>query len=76
MIEFKANANPKIAILLDNQVEITFTTSRSAIKGFENLKDKELSVVVKNYSKRRSLSQNAYLSRHQVLIHRSILRML
>lgn len=61
MIEFKAAPNPKIAILLDNQVEITFTTSRSAIKGFESLKDKELSVVVKNFSKRRSLSQNAYL---------------
>ena len=61
MIEFKAQPNPKIAILLDNQVEITFTTSRSVIKAFEGLSDKELSVVVKNYSKRRSLSQNAYL---------------
>lgn len=61
MIEFKAQPKPKIALLLDNQVEITFTTTKSAIKAFEGLKDKELTVTVKEFSKRRSLSQNAYL---------------
>ena len=60
MIEFKA-ARPKIAVLLDNQVEITFTTQKSVIKAFESLTDNELNVTVKKYSKRRSLSQNAYL---------------
>lgn len=61
MVEFKANANPKVAILLDNQVEVTFTASKSVIRAFEALRDKELTVIVKRHSKRRSLSQNAYL---------------
>lgn len=61
MIEFKALNKPRIAILLNNQVEITFTCNRSAVKQLEGLKDKELTVTVKEYSKRRSLSQNAYL---------------
>ncbi len=61
MVEFKAEPKPKIALLLDNRVEITFTTTKSVLKAFEGLSDKELSVQVKNYSKRRSLSQNAYL---------------
>jgi hypothetical protein len=63
MIEFKAPNKPKIAILLNNQIEITFTTSRALIKDFEALNDTELSVTVKRYSKKRSLSQNAYLWR-------------
>lgn len=61
MIEFKASAKPKIALLLNDAVEITFTTQKSAVKAFESLGDKELVVTVKTFSKRRSLSQNAYL---------------
>lgn len=61
MIEFKTSIKPKLALLLNNQVEITFTTEKSVIKAFESLKDEELSIVVKKYSKKRSLSQNAYL---------------
>lgn len=60
MIEFKSN-KPKIALLLNNEAEITFTTSKSVIKQFENLKDNEIMVQIKKYSQRRSLSQNAYL---------------
>lgn len=61
MIEFKAEPKPKIAVLLNNQVEITFTTQKSVIKAFEGLKDKELTITVKEFRKKRSLSQNAYL---------------
>ena len=61
MIEFKTPNKPKIAILLNNQIEVTFTTSKALIKDFEALNDTELSVTVKKYSKKRSLSQNAYL---------------
>lgn len=61
MIEFKAENKPKIAVLLDNRVEITFTTDRTAIREFDGLKDKELTVAVKEYKAKRSLSQNAYL---------------
>lgn len=60
MIEFRAN-KPKIAILLNNQVEITFTTTKGALKELEAIKDNDLIVSVKEYRKRRSLSQNAYL---------------
>lgn len=61
MIEFKALNKPKIAILLDNKVEITFTAQRSAIKELEAIKDTELTVTVKEFRQKRSLSQNAYL---------------
>lgn len=62
MIEFKAQNKPKIALLLDNTVEITFITNKSAVAQLEGLKDnEELSVTVKKFSKKRSLSQNAYL---------------
>lgn len=60
MIEFKTK-KPKIAFLLNNEVEITFNTSKSVIKQLENLQDEELTVQVKKFSKKRSLSQNAYL---------------
>lgn len=61
MIEFKAENKPKIAILLDNKVEVTFTAQRSVIKELEGLKDKELMVSVKEFREKRSLSQNSYL---------------
>lgn len=60
-MEFKADANPQIRFTLDGKVELTFTTYRSAIGGLEALKDKELAVKVVSFSKKRSLSQNAYM---------------
>lgn len=59
MIEFKTK-KPKIAVLLNNEVEITFTTTRSAINDLDGLSDGDYIVSLKKYSKRRSLSQNAY----------------
>lgn len=61
MIEFKAENKPRIAVLLDNRVEVTFTTDRTAIREFDGMSDKELTVSVKEYKPKRSLSQNAYL---------------
>ena len=61
MIEFKAENKPKIALLLNDKIEITFTTQKSNIRQFENLKDGELLIQVKKLSKKRSLSQNSYL---------------
>lgn len=61
MIEFKAAPKPKIAVLLDGTVEITLTTNKSVLKAFDGLRDKDLTVTIKEYSQKRSLSQNAYL---------------
>ena len=60
-MEFKSNPNPQIRFTLEGKVEITFTTYKSALGGFEKLKDKELNVKVTSFSKKRSLSQNAYM---------------
>lgn len=60
-MEFKTDPNPVIRFTLDGKVEITFTTYKSALSGFEALKDKELVVKVTSFSKKRSLSQNAYM---------------
>ena len=60
-MEFKSEANPRISLTLDGRAEITFTTTRGAVYSVEELKDKELLVKVTSYSKRRSLSQNAYM---------------
>lgn len=60
-MEFKSEANPRITLTLDGKAEITFTTQRGAVYALEDLKDKDLLVKVSSYSKRRSLSQNAYM---------------
>lgn len=61
MIEFKSEKKPKIAVLTDGTVEITFTATKSALRAFDGLKDKPLTVQVKEFREKRSLSQNAYL---------------
>ena len=61
MVEFRAEKCPKIALLLDDRVEVTFTTTKSVLRAFEGLKDRDLTVTVKEYRQKRSLSQNAYL---------------
>lgn len=61
MVEFRAENLPRIAFLLDGRAEITFTTEKSVVREFESLPDKPLSVTVKEFRKKRSLSQNSYL---------------
>lgn len=60
-MEFKADANPRIVLTLDGMAEITFRTAKSALPSLEGLRDKDLSVKVNSFAKRRSLSQNAYM---------------
>ncbi len=61
MIEFRAEKKPKIALLLDDTIEITFNAPKSVLKQFDGLNDKPLTITVKEFRKKRSLSQNAYL---------------
>ncbi len=61
MIEFRAEQKPRIALSLDGNAEITFTAPKSVVRYFNDLPDKALSVQVKTYRQKRSLSQNAYL---------------
>ena len=60
-MEFKAENKPRVAFLLDKRIEITFTTKAANLSEFENFGDKELLVKVQPFSKKRSLSQNAYM---------------
>lgn len=60
MKEIRAEANPRISLTLDGRVEITFTTDKNILLEVEKLKDKELNLIIKQYSKKRSLSQNSY----------------
>lgn len=60
-MEFKVENKPKVAILLNGMIEITFTTQKSILSAIEGLKDETMLVSVKKYSKKRSLSQNSYL---------------
>ena len=59
-MEFKSNY-PHISLNMQGQAEITFIAPKSALADLEELKDKELLIKVEKYSKRRSLSQNAYM---------------
>lgn len=61
MIEFRTKVKPKIALLLDKKIELTFTTENWYLKELETIKDKELEVIVREYKKPRSLDQNAYM---------------
>ncbi|MCR5786970.1 MAG: hypothetical protein K6G28_04650 [Acholeplasmatales bacterium] len=61
MIEFKAK-KPEIKYLINGKVEISFTTDKSVLRGFNNITDdKELTIQIKEYRQKRSLSQNAYM---------------
>jgi hypothetical protein len=61
MIEFRAENKPRIALTLGGQAEITFTVPKSVVRVLDELNDKPLTVTVKEYRQKRSLSQNSYL---------------
>lgn len=61
MIEFKTPQKPRIALTLDEQVELTFTAPKIVLRALDGLKDKPLTVTVKEFRGKRSLSQNDYL---------------
>lgn len=61
MIEFKAK-KPDFKFLVNGKIEIIFTCDKSILRQFESLKDDiDLTVQVKEYRQKRSLSQNAYM---------------
>lgn len=61
MFEFKTK-KPEIKLLFNGKVEISFTCNKSILKQFESFKeDIDLTVQIKEYRRKRSLSQNAYL---------------
>lgn len=60
MIEFKTE-KPRISLSLDGRAEITFTTSKSVITALDQLDQKPLTVTVKVFREKRSLSQNSYM---------------
>ena len=61
MIEFKAK-KPEFKYLTTGEVEISFIGDKSIIRQFEGLKDDiDLTIQVKEYRQKRSLSQNAYM---------------
>ena len=61
MIEFKTN-KPEFKFLMNGKVEISFITEKSILRQLEGLKDDiDLTVQVKEYRQKRSLSQNAYM---------------
>lgn len=60
MIEFKAKGQPKIAVLLNNDVEVTFRTTKGELRELQEIADKELLITIKEFKPRRSLSQNSY----------------
>jgi len=61
MIEFKTDKKPRIALTLGGQAEITFTAPKSVVRVLDELNDKTLTVTIKEYRQKRSLSQNSYL---------------
>lgn len=61
MIEFRTN-KPEFKFLRNGKIELSFECDKSILKQLDNLKDdKELTVQVKEYRQKRSLSQNAYM---------------
>ena len=51
----------RIAITLDGRAEITFSTTNDAVQAIEPMRGKELSISLKPYAPRRTLTQNAYM---------------
>ena len=67
MLEFKTEKKPKIAIVIGGQseskAEITFTAPKSVLTSIEGLADRPLTVTIKEYREKRSISQNSYFWR-------------
>ena len=61
MIEFTTESKPKIAMLLDGKIEVTFIAPKSVLRSFDGMPEKALTVTVKEFRQKRSLSQNGYL---------------
>jgi hypothetical protein len=61
MIEFKTK-NPEFKVLMNGKIEISFQVEKSILRALEQFKeDKELTIQIKEYHQKRTLSQNAYM---------------
>ena len=60
MIEIVIN-KPSITYNLDDTVNVTFKTHKSVVQDIDSLKTEQLTLTLKEYRKKRSLSQNAYM---------------
>jgi len=60
MLEIKTE-KPEISLTLDGKVNLTFTTQKSVLKDLETIKSNELSLTIKEWRAKRSLTQNAYM---------------
>lgn len=60
MIDFKTDF-PRVSLSLDGKAELTFTAPKSVLYALEDLQGKPLTVSVKPYREKRSLSQNSYM---------------
>lgn len=60
MIELKTN-KPIISLTLEGKVNLTFCVSKSVLKDLETIKTDELSLTIKEWRAKRSLTQNAYM---------------
>ncbi len=60
MIEFKTEI-PRVSLSLDGKAELTFTAPKSVLYALEEMRGKPLTVSVKTYREKRSLSQNGYM---------------
>lgn len=59
MIELKTN-KPTISLTLDGKVNLTFTTQKSVLSDLEALRGDELTLTIKEFYPKRTLTQNAY----------------
>lgn len=57
---FRASKNPRIALDLSGNAEITLTADKSVLSALETLKDKDLTVEIKPWAEKRTRTQNAY----------------
>lgn len=60
MIEIITN-KPSITFNLDNTINATFKFHKSALPDIETIKTEQIYLTIKEYRKKRSLSQNAYM---------------
>ena len=58
-MEVKTN-KPEISLTLDNKARLTFTVPKALITEIEELND-DITLIVKNYHSKRTLTQNAYM---------------
>ena len=58
-MEVKTN-KPEISLTLDNKARLTFTVPKQLITEIEELND-DITLIVKNYHSKRTLTQNAYM---------------